>query len=117
VTHQNDQQGKEVQIPIGVMKELLTELRAANEKVERIVSLAQSVQALEAALNHLTSKVMGISETLYHSKESGGIFTRLTLLEQRVRQSEDGWQRWITVFGSICGALALILSAFIRAGI
>jgi len=37
----------EVQIPLSVMTELLTELRASNEEVRKVVSLGQSVDSLK----------------------------------------------------------------------
>ena len=117
MTHPNNSPDNISQVPMEVMRELLTELRSSNEKGGEVVSLATSVQALETALNSLADKVDEINDTLFHNNDSGGIFTRIKLLEQRLDQSERGWQRWVPIFGSVCGALALVLAALIKAGL
>jgi hypothetical protein len=45
-----------IQVPLVVMNQLLTELKNANEKFERVVELGSSVAGIESAVKGLTER-------------------------------------------------------------
>jgi hypothetical protein len=104
-----------IQVPLVVMNQLLTELKNANEKFERVVELGSSVAGIESAVKGLTDKLDQVIHTLHGDEKSHS--TRIALLEEKLRHHETGWQRWLQLAGSMCGALALIAAAFIQYGI
>ena len=104
---------EEIQVPLAVMRELLGEFRSANEKFEKVAQLGENVDSLERAIKGLTEKLDKVIHTLHGDGNSHS--TRLALLEQKMKQRDTGWQRWMEMFGSLCGAIALIVAAMVGA--